>query len=154
LTTVSWSSGIAAAILNTKAFPEPQSARVLAPGSNILFDMAVIDMAFVKRQGMPQMPTDPEYYSWSVQRQLSAITLSLMIVSFVAVVGRVYIRLYVLRLFRLDDYFMVAAMVSCTVGQLTGQHIDIAPDLQRRRLQHLPPYYPARHGQTHLRDKA
>lgn len=65
------------------------------------------------------LPTDPEYYTWSVQPQLTAITLSLMIVALVAVIGRLYIRLFVLRVFRLDDYFIVAAMlcsvISCSI---------------------------------------
>jgi len=70
-------------------------------------------MAVLRRQdGPPGLPTDPAYYTWSVQTQLTAIDLSLLLIALVAVLGRVYIRLFVLRVFRLDDYFMVAAMVS------------------------------------------
>lgn len=77
------------------------------------FDMAPTD--FFRRQeapvAFPGIPTDPAYYSWSVQGQLTAIDLSLMIIAAVLVVARVYIRVFVLGVFRLDDYFMVAAMV-------------------------------------------
>jgi hypothetical protein len=70
-------------------------------------------MAALKRQGPPPgMPTDPEYYTWSIQGQLTAIDLSFMLIALTAVLGRCYIRIFVLRVFRLDDYFMVAAMVS------------------------------------------
>lgn len=72
-----------------------------------------MDMAAMKRQAPPpNLPTDPAYYTWSVQGQLTAIDLSLMLIALTAVLGRCYIRIFVLRVFRLDDYFMVAAMVS------------------------------------------
>ena len=69
-------------------------------------------MDFFKRQaGAAGLPTDPEYYAFSVQGQLRAITLSLMLVATVAVISRVYIRAFMLRVFRLDDFFMVVATV-------------------------------------------
>jgi hypothetical protein len=69
-------------------------------------------MDFFKRQAGPAgVPTDPEYYAFSVQGQLRAITLSLMLVATVTVISRVYIRAFMLRVFRLDDFFMVVAMV-------------------------------------------
>jgi hypothetical protein len=70
-------------------------------------------MAALKRQAPPPgPPTDPEYYTWSIQGQLTAIDLSFMLIALTAVLGRCYIRLFVLHVFRLDDYFIVAAMVS------------------------------------------
>ncbi|KAF2656269.1 hypothetical protein K491DRAFT_392681 [Lophiostoma macrostomum CBS 122681] len=72
-------------------------------------------MDFFKRQAGPAgLPTDPAYYAFSVQGQLRAITLSLMLVAAVAVVSRVYIRAFMLRVFRLDDFFMVVAMI-CSI---------------------------------------
>ena len=69
-------------------------------------------MDFFKRQAADfSMPTDPAYYAFSVQGQLRAITLSLMLVATAIVASRVYIRAVMLRVFRLDDFFMVAAMV-------------------------------------------
>ncbi|KAF2477036.1 uncharacterized protein BDR25DRAFT_192035, partial [Lindgomyces ingoldianus] len=62
----------------------------------------------------PGLPTDPAYYTWSIQRHLTAIDLSLMILALITVLGRVYIRVFVLHVFRLDDYLIVAAMV-CSI---------------------------------------
>ena len=72
-----------------------------------------IEMGVLRRQGpLINLSTDPAYYTWSVQPQLRAICLSLMILALVAVLTRVYIRIRILRVFRLDDYFIVLAMVS------------------------------------------
>lgn len=69
-------------------------------------------MAVLNRQGPPPgVPTDPAYYTWSIQRHLAAIDLSLMLLALIAVLGRLYIRVFVLRVFRLDDHLIVAAMV-------------------------------------------
>ncbi|KAF2796640.1 hypothetical protein K505DRAFT_202661, partial [Melanomma pulvis-pyrius CBS 109.77] len=86
----------------------------------------------------PGVPTDPAYYTWSIQKHLAAIDLSLMLLALIAVLGRVYIRVFVLRVFRLDDHLIVAAMVcsilSCSffahVVQLgMGKHIfAISPE--------------------------
>jgi hypothetical protein len=77
--------------------------------------MAPVDL-FTRQEAaaFPGMPTDPAYYTWSVQGQLAAIDLSLMIIASVLVVARVYIRVFVLGVFRVDDYFMVAAMI-CSI---------------------------------------
>lgn len=68
-------------------------------------------MALEGKQNAFVAPTDPAYYAWSVQRELKAIDLSLMCLALVAVLGRIWIRVFRLHVFRLDDYFMVAAMV-------------------------------------------
>lgn len=60
---------------------------------------------------LPSLPTDPAYYSWSIQGKLTAIDLSLTVLALVTVLTRLYIRLFVLHIFRFDDYFIVAAMV-------------------------------------------
>ncbi|KAF2267549.1 hypothetical protein CC78DRAFT_541507 [Lojkania enalia] len=94
-------------------------------------------MAVLKRQGPPPgIPTDPNYFAFSIQKELSAITISLMTVALVAVIGRVYIRACVLHVFRLDDYFIVAAM-ACSVAACSiflhvvtlgmGKHIFAIP---------------------------
>ena len=67
-------------------------------------------MAVLQRQ-LPEIPTDPTYFTYSVQKHLTAIDLSLMILVLIVVVLRVYIRVFTLGVFRLDDYFMVAATV-------------------------------------------
>lgn len=70
----------------------------------------LLKMAVLQRQ-LPEIPTDPAYYTYSVQKHLTAIDLSLMILVLIVVFLRVYIRVFTLGVFRLDDYFMVAATV-------------------------------------------
>jgi hypothetical protein len=72
--------------------------------------------AVLGRQAPPGLPTDPEYYTWSIQGQLTAIDLAFMLIALIAVLGRLYIRLFVLRLFRVDDYFIVLAMIFSILG--------------------------------------
>ncbi|KAF2738970.1 hypothetical protein EJ04DRAFT_573411 [Polyplosphaeria fusca] len=68
---------------------------------------------------LPPPPTDPSYYAYSIQSQLRAIDISLLTIALIIVLARVYIRTVTLRVFRLDDAFMVAAMlcsvVSCSI---------------------------------------
>lgn len=74
-------------------------------------------MGTLRRQGLPRgKPTDPAYYSWSVQSQLTSITLATMLIALIAVLGRVYVRVFVLRVLRLDDYFILAAMLLSILG--------------------------------------
>jgi hypothetical protein len=68
-------------------------------------------MVVLPRQLPPVIPTDPDYFTWSIQGQLRAISLSLMLLALITVLGRVYIRYFVLGVFRIDDYMIVAAMV-------------------------------------------
>ncbi|KAF2744763.1 hypothetical protein M011DRAFT_407778 [Sporormia fimetaria CBS 119925] len=80
-------------------------------------------MPVFRRQGPSGLPTDPEYYKWSIQRQLTSIDISLMVIALVAVLARMYIRVFVLRVFRLDDYFILAAMILSVVGCSIFLHV-------------------------------
>ncbi|ORY11144.1 hypothetical protein BCR34DRAFT_514285 [Clohesyomyces aquaticus] len=73
-------------------------------------------MAVLTRQFAPLPTIDAAYLAFSIQGQLRAITLSLSILAFLTVAGRVYVRYFVLGVFRTDDYLMVAAMLFSAVG--------------------------------------
>jgi hypothetical protein len=57
------------------------------------------------------IPDDPEYYTWSTQGRLAGVVTLLMTCALVAVLIRIYIRIFMLHVFRIDDYFIVAAVV-------------------------------------------
>ncbi|KAF2872245.1 hypothetical protein BDV95DRAFT_605876 [Massariosphaeria phaeospora] len=72
-------------------------------------------MAALRRQAPLEIPTDPAYYAWTIQPRLTAIDISLLVLALVTVLARLYIRVVVLKLFRLDDAFIAAAMV-CSIA--------------------------------------
>ncbi|KAF2004388.1 hypothetical protein P154DRAFT_616939 [Amniculicola lignicola CBS 123094] len=82
-------------------------------------------MAVLPRQDPPAfaLPTDPEYYAFSIQNELRAVTLSLLAVALATVLTRIYIRIFLLRVFRLDDYFIVIAMACSTAACCIFLHV-------------------------------